>query len=75
MIPMDLMAIKMIMITIIHINNMLLWENQKENLLIKGEMKVQAMKKSIETHQDLMVVLLIWTPQAHIVDIANISKT
>ena len=63
MIAMDLMVMKMILITIIHINKLLILDIQKEvilNLPIEEEMKeVQAMKKSIEKHQDLMVVLLM----------------
>ena len=59
MIVMNLMVMQMILITIIHLNKVLILENQKENLLIEGEMKAQAMKKSIEKHQDLMVVALV----------------
>ena len=73
MIAMILMVM-MILITIIHLNKVLILENQKENLLIEGEMKVQAMKKSIETHQDLIVVVLVQTLQVHYIDITNITK-
>ena len=73
MIAMILMVM-MTLITIIHLNKVLILENQKENLLIEGEMKVQAMKKSIETHQDLIVVVLVQTLQVHYIDITNITK-
>ena len=79
MIAMDLMVMKMILITIIHINKLLILDIQKEvilNLPIEEEMKeVQAMKKSIEKHQDLMVVLLMWTLQVLIIIPMDISKT
>ena len=62
MIAMELMVMKMILITIIHIKKLVILEIQKEviqNLPIEEEIVVQAMNKSIEMNQDLMVVLLM----------------